>query len=62
MAKLELTRRQFLAGLGAALLVAVSSPAAYARLVEPYNYRVSETDVFIRELPANFEDQDESQF
>ncbi|MEP6636128.1 MAG: metallophosphoesterase, partial [Acidobacteriota bacterium] len=26
-----------------------------ARLVEPYNYRVSETDVFIRDLPANFE-------
>lgn len=55
MAKFELSRRQFLAGLGAAPLVAVSATAAYARLIEPYNYRVSETDIFIRELPASFE-------
>ncbi len=50
-----MNRRQFLAGLGAAPLVAVSAAGAYARLVEPYSYRISETDVFIRDLPANFE-------
>lgn len=52
MAKLQLTRRQFLA---AAPLVAVSATSAYARLIEPYNYRVSRTDIFIRDLPERFE-------
>lgn len=49
------SRRQFLNGLVAAPLVAVSATAAYARLIEPYNYLVSETDVLIRNLPAAFE-------
>jgi predicted MPP superfamily phosphohydrolase len=49
------TRRDVLRGLVAAPLVAVSATAAYARLIEPYNYWVSETDIFIRDLPPAFE-------
>ncbi|MFN2509901.1 MAG: metallophosphoesterase [Pyrinomonadaceae bacterium] len=55
MAKLELSRRQFLSGLAAAPLVAVSATAAYARLIEPYRYEVTETDIFLRDLPERFE-------
>ena len=51
----SLTRRDILRGLIAAPLVAVSATAAYARLIEPYNYWVSETDIFIRDLPQAFE-------
>jgi predicted MPP superfamily phosphohydrolase len=39
----------------AAPLVAVSATAAYSRLIEPYNYLVSETDILVRDLPAAFE-------
>jgi uncharacterized protein len=49
------TRRDVLRGLIAAPLVAVSATAAYARLIEPYNYLISETDIFIRDLPPAFE-------
>ena len=49
------TRRQFLRGLIATPLVAVSAGAAYSRLIEPYNYWISENDVFIRDLPPSFE-------
>lgn len=55
MAKVELSRRQFLAGVAAAPLVAVSATSAYARFIEPYRYEVSETDVFLRDLPERFE-------
>jgi predicted MPP superfamily phosphohydrolase len=55
VSKFHLTRRQFLNGLVAAPLVAVSATAAYARLVEPYNYFVSERDILIRNLPERFE-------
>jgi hypothetical protein len=55
MNKPSLTRRQFLSGLAAAPLVAVSATAAYASLIAPYNYEVTETDVFIRRLPERFE-------
>ena len=51
----SLTRRDFVRGLVAAPLVAVSATAAYARLIEPYNYLISETDIFIRDLPPAFE-------
>jgi predicted MPP superfamily phosphohydrolase len=44
-----------LTGLVAAPLVAVSATSAYARLVEPYNYFVSERDILIRNLPERFE-------
>ena len=50
-----LTRRQFLSGLAAAPLVGISAFAAYARLIEPYNYWISEHDIFIRDLPPAFE-------
>ena len=50
-----LTRRRFLNGLVAAPLVAVSATAAYARLIEPYNYFISETDILIRDLPTAFQ-------
>jgi predicted MPP superfamily phosphohydrolase len=53
--RLHLTRRQFLNGLAAAPLVAVSATSAYARLIEPYHYLVSGTDIFIRHLPGRFE-------
>jgi predicted MPP superfamily phosphohydrolase len=49
------TRRDFLRGLVGAPLVAVSATAAYARLIEPYNYLISDTDIFIRDLPPSFE-------
>ena len=55
MPKDSFTRRDFLRGLVAAPLVAVSATAAYARLIEPYNYLISETDIFIRDLPQAFE-------
>lgn len=52
---MPVTRRQFLSGLVTAPLVAVSATSAYSRLVEPYSYWVSETDIFIRNLPPRFE-------
>ena len=55
MTAFSLSRRQFLSGLAATPLLAVSGVSAYARLVEPYNYFVAETDVFIRNLPERFE-------
>ena len=55
MPKDPFTRRDFLRGLVATPLVAVSATAAYARLIEPYNYLISETDIFIRDLPQAFE-------
>src|SRR6266850_4388844 len=55
MPKLNLTRRQFLGGLAAAPLVAVSATSAYASLIEPHNYEVTETEIFIRDLPEHFE-------
>ncbi len=33
----------------------VAATAAYASLIDPYHYRISETDVFIRNLPERFE-------
>src|ERR1700687_264114 len=55
MSQLDLTRRQFLSSLAAAPLIAVSATSAYASLVEPHNYEVTETDIFIRDLPGRFE-------
>ena len=49
------TRRDFLNGLVAAPLVAFSAGAAYSRLIEPYNYWISENDIFIRDLPPAFD-------
>jgi uncharacterized protein len=55
MSKLDLTRRQFLSGLAVAPLIAVAATSAYAGLIEPHNYEVTETDIFIRDLPGRFE-------
>jgi uncharacterized protein len=55
VSRFRLTRRQFLGGLAATPLVAISGISAYARLIEPYSYWISETDVFIRDLPERFE-------
>ncbi len=55
MIERSLTRRQFVRGLAVAGLVTVSATAAYADLVEPYNYEVTETDIFIRDLPQAFD-------
>ena len=55
MPKESFTRRDFLRGLVATPLVAVSATAAYALVVEPLNYRITETDIFIRDLPQAFE-------
>lgn len=50
-----LTRRHFLRGLAAAPFVTVSATSAYASLIEPHRYEVTETDIFIGELPERFE-------
>lgn len=55
MAKAELTRRDFLKGLAAAGLVGASGASAYGYWFEPFNYELTETDVFIRALPGAFE-------
>jgi predicted MPP superfamily phosphohydrolase len=55
MPKIKLTRRQFLSGLAAAPLVALSATTAYASFIEPYSYQLSATDIFINDLPATFD-------
>jgi predicted MPP superfamily phosphohydrolase len=55
MAKAELTRRKFFRGLAAAGLVGASCASAYGLWFEPFNYELTETDVFIRGLPPAFE-------
>lgn len=39
----------------AAPLLALSATSAYASLVEPYSYEVTETDIFVRDLPEAFD-------
>ena len=56
MSRFQLGRRQFLKGLAATPLVTVAGISAYARLIEPHHYWISETDIFIRDLPERFED------
>ncbi|HEX8476607.1 MAG TPA: metallophosphoesterase [Pyrinomonadaceae bacterium] len=51
----KITRRQFIRGLAATGLTALAATGAYASLFEPYNYEVTETDIFIRDLPASFD-------
>jgi len=55
MLEVDLTRRQFLKGLAAAGLLGLSGTAAYASLFEIHDYELTETEIFIRELPASFE-------
>jgi len=49
------TRREILLGLISAPLGAISITTAYAGYVEPSNYDLSETDIFIQNLPERFE-------
>src|SRR6185503_16865632 len=51
-----ITRRYFLTGIVSTPLLALSAASAYATLIEPYNYLVSQTDVYIKDLPDRFED------
>src|ERR687894_755898 len=55
MSEVKLTRRDFLKGLAAAGLVGVSATAAYASLLEPFNYELTETDIHIAGLPESFD-------
>jgi predicted MPP superfamily phosphohydrolase len=55
VSKINVTRRQFLTGVAAAPLVAVSAVSAYARLIEPYNYVITEIDIILRNLPSAFD-------
>ncbi|HEX8161648.1 MAG TPA: metallophosphoesterase [Pyrinomonadaceae bacterium] len=52
---MSLTRRQFLQGLAAAAVVGAGGSVAYAGLVEPFDYELTEAEVFIRDLPAAFD-------
>jgi len=52
---LGLTRRQFVKGLAAAGVAGVAGAGVYGGLFEPYNYELTETDVFISDLPEGFE-------
>ncbi len=55
MAKVNLTRREFFRGLAAASLVGASCVMADGFWFEPFEYELTETDVFIRQLPTAFE-------
>jgi hypothetical protein len=50
-----ISRRQFIRAATATPLLAISAASAYAHLIEPYNYRVSQIDILIRDLPESFE-------
>jgi hypothetical protein len=50
-----MTRRRFIKGLAAAGVVGVVGSAAYGALYEPHDYELTETDIFIRDLPEGFE-------
>jgi uncharacterized protein len=55
VAKLNLTRREFLRAAASVPLLAVSAASVYAGLLEPYSYEVRETEVYVRDLPAAFD-------
>lgn len=39
----------------AAPLVGISTASAYATLIEPFNYLISQTDIYLKDLPGSFE-------
>lgn len=51
----SVTRRRFLRALAATGLAGLSGAGAYATFVEPYNYELTHTDIFIRGLPESFD-------
>ncbi len=50
-----LTRREFLKGAGAAVLVGAAGVSAYGGVVEAWDYEVTETVVPVKDLPERFE-------
>ena len=55
VASIKLTRRQFLGRVAAAGLLAVAASGGYAALWEPFDYELTERDIFIRGLGAGFD-------
>ena len=51
----KLTRRRFIKGLAAAGVAGAVGAGAYGTLIEPHAYELTETDIFIRDLPAGFD-------
>ena len=51
----KMTRRRFVKRLAAAGVAGVVGAGAYGALFEPYNYELTETDIFVRDLPEGFE-------
>ena len=50
-----MTRRRFIKGLAAAGVAGVVGAGAYGSLYERHDYELTETDIFIRDLPAGFD-------
>jgi predicted MPP superfamily phosphohydrolase len=55
MQETNITRRGFLRAAALGGLGAVSAAAGYANLIEPTSYELTETDIFIRDLPEGFD-------
>jgi hypothetical protein len=55
MIEMKLTRRRFIKGLAAAGVVGAVGAGAYGSLYEQHAYELTETDIFIRDLPAGFD-------
>jgi predicted MPP superfamily phosphohydrolase len=53
--ELGLTRREFLKGVGAAVVVGAAGASAYGGVVEAWDYELTETVVRIKDLPERFE-------
>jgi predicted MPP superfamily phosphohydrolase len=55
MADFSLTRRRFIKGLAATTAVGAASVGVGAGVVYPFNYELTEQDIFIRDLPTAFD-------
>lgn len=54
-AEAKITRRKFIKGLAAAGALAGAGAAGYGGLVARTDYELTQTDIFIRDLPASFD-------
>jgi predicted MPP superfamily phosphohydrolase len=52
---MALTRREFMRGLATVGLAGAAATSAYAGLVEPHACELTETDIFIKDLPPAFD-------